>query len=77
MSVVVKDNWYALTDKNGHTAREVFNVPMKFMHLNQGITMRYDFPLKGVKRVGLTDIVTLTATGRQRHWFRTIIIIYS
>jgi len=64
IAVVVKDQFYALTEgDDGVSMRHSQYVPMSLFHRNQGVTMRFDYPVKGAVRTGLVDSVSLIATG--------------
>ena len=63
--VGIKDAYYALSDiRDLENARFGFNYPLGDMSSNQGMTMQFDFPVKGHTRTGMTDSVKLVATGK-------------
>jgi len=63
IAVVIKDPFYALTPEGETGIRRSQYFPMSLFHRNQGVTMRFDYPVKGATQVGLVDEVTLIATG--------------
>lgn len=62
--VGIKDAYYAIepTEERSDT-RLWFNIPLDDMDRNQGVTMRFDYPVKGHTRNGITDHVSFVATG--------------
>ncbi len=62
IAVVIKDNFYAMRGKDGETVRQSQYYPDELFGRNQGVTMRFDYPVKGVNRVGITDSVRVIAT---------------
>ncbi len=63
--VGIKDAYYAISPiRNVSNARFGFNYPLGDMSTSQGMTMDYDYPMKGHTRNGITDGVKLVATGQ-------------
>ncbi|MGF1448298.1 MAG: sugar-binding domain-containing protein [Opitutales bacterium] len=64
VAIVIRDAFYALTpDAEGQSLRHDQYIPMELFQLNQGVTMRFDYPVKAATRTGLIDEVKLIATG--------------
>jgi len=64
IAVVIKDAYYAIEpDEKKPNVHRWFNIPLDMMSSNQGVTMRFDYPMKGHLRNGITDAVRLVATG--------------
>lgn len=61
--VGVKDAYYALSGQDDQNARYGFNFPLDDMNRNQGITMRFDYPMKGALENGILDDVMLETAG--------------
>ncbi|MFW6189700.1 MAG: glycosyl hydrolase 2 galactose-binding domain-containing protein, partial [Planctomycetota bacterium] len=61
----VKDRYYALTGSRRHhgNPRYSFHTPLEYLRGNQGVTMRYDYPVRNTHANGLLDRLTLTSTG--------------
>ncbi len=64
VAVVLRDAFYALTPSSeGNTVRDDQYFPMELFRQNQGVTMRFDYPVKAATRTGLVDNVSLVSTG--------------
>ncbi len=59
IAVVMKDAFYALS----RDLRRTQYMPMELFTQNSGVTMKFDYPVKGAIRFGLVDEVSLIATG--------------
>jgi len=57
--LVVKDAFYAIAEKNGKTVSDSYYVPWDSFTRSQGVTMRFDFPVKGSNKTGIFDDVKL------------------
>ncbi|MGF1483253.1 MAG: glycoside hydrolase family 2 TIM barrel-domain containing protein [Opitutales bacterium] len=64
VALVIKDAFYALSPaQDGGTVRRDQYFPMEMFQQNQGVTMRFDYPVKAANRTGILDTVQLIATG--------------
>ena len=62
--VGIKDSYYAIaSSEESPNTRYSFNLPRDMMR-NQGVTMRFDFPMFGHGQNGILDTVKLVATGK-------------
>ena len=59
--VVVKDAFYAIAERDGKTVSETYYFPWDNFTRSQGVTLRFDFPVKGSNKTGIFDEVKLVA----------------
>ena len=64
VSIAIKDAYYAIEPNDGKDVHHWFNIPNGMMSSNQGVTHRFDYPVKGALENGITDEVRLIAAGR-------------
>ncbi len=57
--IVVKDAFYAISEQKGKTVSDTYYVPWAQFTGSQGVTLRFDFPVKGSAKTGIFDVVNL------------------